>query len=457
MVRSNNFYGVSHQGRGDPLSAAASFTLTTFAYDKRALSCSDPLPLSQSLLQVMQLTGVGRLNATLCSDGGLELIVRAVLKALQRLHTAPRKQRKHWETCIIAGVACLTNIAIRGNQKLRGRLVEAGTLSVLAGILGDELKLTQARLPVNNNGNDGRAAGSEFRMYSHEETTPSSPMSQSAPATQTTFGHTASSNAATDESQNVSPPAPTPTVASGSVGAPAWSTSVPYYQMTHPTLLPALKLIAYLSKYPNIRQLLHANLTFARTQHYTLPTYHPELRQWAVLCMRNAFKKTPLAIVTPASAADMPSSLQTSACARSLFASAHSNDMAEPSTPTTNAPILHNLPICAEGCAQPSMIPTSSSSLVSPPSRPAPAHPLRTCGNIGTHGSENPQCLRVESLTRKFHRCSRCRKVVYCSRRCQLNSWVYHRFWCIKFDTRNIDEDSDTYAGEMDLDVSIEA
>lgn len=41
------------------------------------------------------------------------------------------------------------------------------------------------------------------------------------------------------------------------------------------------------------------------------------------------------------------------------------------------------------------------------------------------------QCGKWEEFTRQFAKCRRCRRTKYCSKDCQKNAWVYHRHWCV--------------------------
>ncbi|KAF2453598.1 hypothetical protein BDY21DRAFT_366878 [Lineolata rhizophorae] len=41
------------------------------------------------------------------------------------------------------------------------------------------------------------------------------------------------------------------------------------------------------------------------------------------------------------------------------------------------------------------------------------------------------QCGKWEEYTRQFAKCRRCRRTKYCSKECQKSAWVYHRHWCI--------------------------
>ena len=40
------------------------------------------------------------------------------------------------------------------------------------------------------------------------------------------------------------------------------------------------------------------------------------------------------------------------------------------------------------------------------------------------------QCGRWEEYVRQFAKCRRCRRTKYCSKECQKSAWVYHRHWC---------------------------
>ncbi|KAI9777847.1 MAG: hypothetical protein M1839_008524 [Geoglossum umbratile] len=41
------------------------------------------------------------------------------------------------------------------------------------------------------------------------------------------------------------------------------------------------------------------------------------------------------------------------------------------------------------------------------------------------------QCSKWEEYTRQFAKCRRCRRTKYCSKECQKSAWVYHRHWCV--------------------------
>lgn len=41
------------------------------------------------------------------------------------------------------------------------------------------------------------------------------------------------------------------------------------------------------------------------------------------------------------------------------------------------------------------------------------------------------QCGKWEEFTRQFAKCRRCRRTKYCSKECQKSAWIYHRHWCV--------------------------
>ncbi|KAJ3371467.1 hypothetical protein HDU84_001279 [Entophlyctis sp. JEL0112] len=50
---------------------------------------------------------------------------------------------------------------------------------------------------------------------------------------------------------------------------------------------------------------------------------------------------------------------------------------------------------------------------------------LRRCANL--------RCGRWEEGYKQFSKCSRCRRVSYCSKGCQRKAWVLHKNWCLKY------------------------
>ena len=42
-----------------------------------------------------------------------------------------------------------------------------------------------------------------------------------------------------------------------------------------------------------------------------------------------------------------------------------------------------------------------------------------------------PVCVKCEAVVQHLSRCSRCRQVVYCSRKCQVDHWPVHKRVCV--------------------------
>ncbi|KAJ3216636.1 hypothetical protein HK099_005784 [Clydaea vesicula] len=153
-------------------------------------------------------------------------------------------------------------------------------------------------------------------------------------------------------------------------------------------ILQAIKIIAYLSKYPTIRQDLHAysgKNVFELVEIFTGPSNLVEIRKWATVCMRNAFKRD---TTTASSNTNF-----------GTFGSAMSNY----SSSIMNADILDS---------------TDSSSSC--------GTNLRRCGFL--------KCGKVEKTPRQFSKCSRCRRITYCCKLCQRNAWPLHKHWCLKYE-----------------------
>ena len=49
---------------------------------------------------------------------------------------------------------------------------------------------------------------------------------------------------------------------------------------------------------------------------------------------------------------------------------------------------------------------------------------------LGVRQCANFLCGKWEDFPRQFAKCRRCKRTKYCSRKCQLKAWGYHRYWC---------------------------
>lgn len=57
------------------------------------------------------------------------------------------------------------------------------------------------------------------------------------------------------------------------------------------------------------------------------------------------------------------------------------------------------------------------------------------------------QCGKWEEYTRQFAKCRRCRRTKYCSKECQKGAWGSHRFWCVAAEDGHGGEGSNAESG----------
>jgi len=63
------------------------------------------------------------------------------------------------------------------------------------------------------------------------------------------------------------------------------------------------------------------------------------------------------------------------------------------------------------------------------------------------------KCGQWETYKRQFAKCRRCRRTKYCSKECQKGAWATHRFWCIPVD--EADKNGNTVDGLEGVDKSL--
>ncbi|KAI9003721.1 hypothetical protein BC832DRAFT_89050 [Gaertneriomyces semiglobifer] len=377
MVRESNF--------SCPFQGHAAVTITPTHYDKRALTCTDPRSLFHTLTNLSYVTAVANptFAQVITSDGGLECIMRVLKRA------RARRGEKLSRNIFSAGLTCLSHIIIRGNSTVRLRAKEAKVLELLL-VMFTEVALSmdlsmlshtrQAPYParanqhaqpstithIPNARHDPAAAAAPTMGLAHRRTSTQDvpmlptlripPMRHPTPATHSPMDTTEVSSSGLEMSalawpshlqlpDEPSPPSPWGPFAYES----PMQSHPPFYR--HDDVLAGLKMVAYMLKHPEVHGSvsadLHENLLTA-IEKFTLPTNRPEVRRWAIVALRTAFK------------------------------------------------------------------------------RPDPVA-LRKCGYL--------RCAKTEDSPREFLKCSRCRRVVYCSKPCQRNAWGLHRHWCLKLES----------------------
>ncbi|KAF5366220.1 hypothetical protein D9758_005706 [Tetrapyrgos nigripes] len=143
-----------------PVQNKACVCITSQLYDRRALDTTSPLPLFNSLTHLIYLTSTSaRIREIMTMDGGLERLVRMLYdfcicppppenhglfyglappsarpaKLVPTLN--PTSYDKHAAYRFSLGFQCLVNVGVRGNEAIRSRVVQAGTLEVVGCVL----------------------------------------------------------------------------------------------------------------------------------------------------------------------------------------------------------------------------------------------------------------------------------------------------------------------------------
>ena len=103
--------------------------ITSGVYDRRALDCTATVPLINSLTHLAYLTSTSpRIREILVTDGGLERLVR-ILSTFD----LPNDRRHLWKWSL--AFQCVVNIGVRGTERIRTRVVEAGAVHIVTRVL----------------------------------------------------------------------------------------------------------------------------------------------------------------------------------------------------------------------------------------------------------------------------------------------------------------------------------
>ncbi|ORX89083.1 zf-MYND-domain-containing protein [Basidiobolus meristosporus CBS 931.73] len=230
----------------------ACVTITSALYDRRALDCTAILPLINSLSHLIYLTSTSpRIREIMTKDGGLERLIR-ILKT-----TRIDDKRLAWIWSM--AFQCVVNVGVRGTETIRCRVVDAGMVEVVINILKHFLKaLEQPPSPAPNyqhqEGIGNAEVGIQLERATREEA-PNRPNSQS-------------------------------------IDSPPDKIDEVLYR--EEDILLSLQLLAYVSKYPHLRQRLHTEFecnVFSLVEKFTSRGHTAEIQCWASIIMRNACRK----------------------------------------------------------------------------------------------------------------------------------------------------------------------
>ncbi|KAI9267364.1 hypothetical protein BY458DRAFT_512112 [Sporodiniella umbellata] len=240
-----------------PSQNRAAICITSALYDRRALDCTATLPLVNSLTHLAYLTSTSpRIREILCLDGGLERLVRILLNTSNRVD---RLTTWKWTLAFQSVV----NIGVRGTEQIRTKVVGAGVIPYILTILSTTHKRAEVKkeeTPVIFNGN------SQFASSAKPLRRSTFPYVKIDPAQRRYNRIRRDDKKRTDD------------------------------QVFHreEDVLLSLQLLAYLSKYPHIRDLFHTAYhkdVFSVVEKFCHRTQPSPVQYWAGVIMRNACRK----------------------------------------------------------------------------------------------------------------------------------------------------------------------
>ncbi|GJJ68577.1 hypothetical protein EMPS_00923 [Entomortierella parvispora] len=301
-----------------PLQNRAAICITSTNYDRRALDCTAYLPIINSLTNLAYLTGSSpTIRDILTRDGGLECLVTI----LKNTKVRDRKNGLKWTLAF----QCVVNIGVRGTEQVRKRVVQAGMVPVIVNLLESFFSLLKTVSEENERKRLQRKL--EHQQQQQQQSQPldssaTSPMSPSNTRIDAALADASPSPLAEDMNTNTrvpvrnspyrSPVAAAATTVGGVTSLasldeasqhPVTSEATrsihndtnPQFFYSEDDILHALQLLAYLSKYPSLRNSFLTETgpnVFAIVEKFTHRTLHPlEIQYWAGVIMRNACRK----------------------------------------------------------------------------------------------------------------------------------------------------------------------
>lgn len=279
-----------------PAQNRAAIVISSTLYDRRALDCTATLPLVNSLTHLAYMTSTSpRIREILATDGGLERLVK-ILASCE--HTDKHSLWK-WSLAF----QCVVNVGVRGTEAIRSRVVEAGAVHVVLAILENFL-----------NAMDHTKAEKELHPIKQKQPFTSSSSTHTIPITKgetattsiTPIAATATSISSTATNPFVIPKRNTflkrsrphtkakPATASLSNIPLLTNLSPDVVLRREEDILLSLQLLAYLSKYPPIRQAFHTGHgrnVFSVVEKFTHRLHPQAIIYWAGVIMRNACRK----------------------------------------------------------------------------------------------------------------------------------------------------------------------
>ncbi|KAI9297765.1 hypothetical protein K502DRAFT_312405 [Neoconidiobolus thromboides FSU 785] len=296
-------------------------------YDRASINCPSIIPLLNSLNQLIFLTSTSAgAREQIVKDGGLEQLIH-ILNTTKIIDI-----RTGWKWSM--AYQCVVNIGVRGNEHIRKRVVESGIIPIVINILDTFLnslmniknqnELYNLKNKKNNTINNSR----ELAFIRNSNSNSDSALNLIMPnlnseqnSSSFILSNNNNNNNSQNNNQNLGLFIPEENERSSSENTnnvtlsaeendeimtgyeseneeinnnspPEWLDKVLYREED---ILLSLQLLAYLSKYPNLRQILHTGYepvnVFQLVEMFTSRVNATQVQHWSGIIMRNACRK----------------------------------------------------------------------------------------------------------------------------------------------------------------------
>jgi hypothetical protein len=252
----------------------AAVVITSTLYDRRALDCTATLPLVNSLTHLTYMTSTSpRIREILAADGGLERLI----KILATCQNTDKHSLWKWSLAF----QCIVNIGVRGTEAIRSRVVEAGAVHIVLAILENFMNALEQAKNEKDLERKQQQQQEEPLNIIVEEFCQHATSLFSIPKRRTFMTRS--------YKQNLRPY----TVSLSSIPLLKNLSNDAILHREEDILL-SLQLLAYLSKYPLVRQAFHSahqHNVFSVVEKFTHRLHPPAIIYWAGVIMRNACRK----------------------------------------------------------------------------------------------------------------------------------------------------------------------
>lgn len=295
-----------------PSQSRAAVCITSALYDRRALDCTATLPLVNSLTHLAYLTSTSpRIREILCLDGGLERLVRILSQTSNR---SDRLTLWKWTLAFQS----IVNVGVRGTESIRTKVVDAGVIPFVLTILGNFNKSFEIINGKKEFKKDSISTSSSLSKgldasgnTSTSSSSVSTPLISSSSSTATTTNTTANIHSTSNNNTNTTSTQSKLLLRRSTFPYVKIDPAQRRYKRIHKEkdskfpevenvfhreedVLLCLQLLAYLSKYPHIRDLFHtsyAKNVFSVVEKFCHRLHPGPIQYWAGVIMRNACRK----------------------------------------------------------------------------------------------------------------------------------------------------------------------